>query len=215
MKKFIIYKLIQNWRDGLKKFTIIFLVALLIFSSSSIVVKSGFKIWPGKLTITMNEWYDQWEETKYNKIYVTNPYSHGINVSAQIDHPSYDAISDDYYLIPDLSWVKVYPKSQYLPPQSTKPFEISIIVPKNNQSNHFNESWETWVTFNSDLYPGGLSGMNFQVELSVKLFINTPEGEKTQTIYYYLIFLIFFILIMIALVVFYYIRKKKGFLIQK
>ena len=183
-------------------------MALLIFSSSSIVVKGGFKIWPGKLTITMNEWYDQWKETKYNKIYVTNPYSYGINISVHIDHPSSDAISHDYYLIPNLSWVKVVPESVYLPPQSTQPFEISIVVPKNNQSNNFNENWETWVTFNSDLHPGGLSGMNFQVELSVKLFINTPVGEKIQTQYSYLILLI---LIIIALVVLYYFRKKKGF----
>ena len=185
----------------------------LIFSFSSTVVKGGFKIWPGKLTITMNEWYDKWEETKYNKIYVTNPYSYGINVSAHINHPSVDAISDDYSRIPDLSWVQVIPESIYLPPQTTKPFEIVIEVPKNEQSNHFNENWEIWVVFNSNLYPGGPGGMNFQVDLSVKLFINTPKGEVEKS-QYLPILLFFFISIITILILIFYTKKKKGYLIK-
>jgi hypothetical protein len=212
-KKFIIYKLIQNWRDGLKKFIILFLTIILFFSIISNVAKGGFKIWPGKLTITMNEWFDKWEENKYNKIYITNPYSYSINVTVHVDHPSFEAISDGYSRIPDLSWVKVAPESLNLSPQSSEPVEIIIEVPKDEQSNHFNEKWETWVVFNSNLYPSGLGGMIFKLDLSVKLFINTPKSEFKGA-QYLPILLFFFILVITVLIFTFYFKKKKGYLIK-
>lgn len=197
----------------MKKLTILFLTFLVVFSSFSVVTKGGIEIWPGKLTITMNEWFDKWVETKYNKIQVSNPYSYGINVSVKLSHPSTEAISDEYFYIPDLSWIKIEPELMYLPPNSSNTFEVIVEVPKDEQSKHFNEKWETWVIFTSDLYPGGQGGMNFQVELAVKLFINTPKGEAVGSKYLPIVLFLFFS-IFVILIVFIYLKKRKNYQIK-
>jgi hypothetical protein len=196
-----------------KKLIILYLVFLILFLSFSIVVKGGIEIWPGKLTITMNEWFDKWVETKYNKIQVTNPYSYSINVSVKLNHPSKEVISERYFLIPDLSWIKIDPEIIYLPPKSSDKFEVIIEVPKDEQSKHFNEKWETWAIFTSDLYPGGQGGMNFQVELAVKLFINTPQGESVESKYLPIGLFLFFS-IFVILIVFIYLKKRKNYQIN-
>ena len=197
----------------MKKLIILFLAFLVVFSSFSVVTKGGIEIWPGKLTITMNEWFDKWVETKYNKIQVSNPYSYGINVSVRLDNPSTEAISDEYFYIPDLSWIKIEPEIMYLPPNSSNTFEVIVEVPKDEQSKHFNEKWEIWAIFTSDLYPGGQGGMNFQVELAVKLFINTPKGEAVESKYLPIVLFLFFS-IFVILVVFIYLKKRKNYQIK-
>lgn len=197
----------------MKKLTIVFLIILILFPSFSVVTNGGFEIWPGKLTITMNEWYDEWVETKYNKIQVTNPYSYGINVSVKLDNPSVEVISDGYSFIPDISWIKVEPSIIYLPPHSSNTFEVIIEVPKDEQSKYFNEKWETWAIIDSNLYPGGLGGMNFKVELAVKLFINTPKGEASLSQYLPIVLFSFFSFFVI-IIIFIYIKKRKSYTIK-
>jgi len=196
-----------------KKLTILFLAILVLFPSFSIVSKGGFEIWPGKLTITMNEWYDKWVETKYNKIQVTNPYSYGINVSIKLDHPSTEVISEGYSYIPDLFWIKIEPKIIYLPPYSSNTFEVIIEVPKDEQPKHFNEKWETWAILDSNLYPGGHGGMNFKLELAVKLFINTPKVEAARSQYFPIVLFLFFSFFVIFIILF-YVKKRKNYLIN-
>ena len=194
----------------MKKLTILFLAILVLFSSFSIIAKAGIQIWPGKLTITMNEWFDKWIETKYNKIQVTNPYSYGVNVSVKLNHPGTQVISEEYSYIPDLSWIKIEPETIYLPPNSSNFFEVIIEVPKNEQFKYFNEKWETWAVFTSNLYPGHQGGMNFQVELAVKLFINTPKSEAAGSQYLYIIlFLISTIFVVFIILV--YLKKRKNY----
>jgi len=196
-----------------KKLTILFLAFLVVFSSFSVVTKGGIEIWPGKLTITMNEWFDKWIETKYNKIQVSNPYSYGINVSVKLDNPSTEVISNEYFYIPDLSWIKIEPEIMYLPPNSSNTFEVIVEVPKDEQSKYFDQKWETWAIFTSDLYPGGQGGMNFQIELAVKLFINTPKGEAVES-KYLPILLFLFLSIFVVLIVFIYLKKRKNYQIN-
>jgi len=196
-----------------KKLTILFLTILVLFPSFSVVTKGGFEIWPGKLTITMNEWYDKWVETKYNKIHVTNPYSYGINVSVKLDHPGAEVIYEGYSNIPDLSWIKIEPLILYLPPYSSDTVKVIIEVPKDEQSKYFNENWETWVIFDSNLYPGGQGGMNFKVELAVKLFINTPKGEASLS-RYLLILLFSSFSFFVTFIIFIYTKKRKNYLIK-
>ena len=197
----------------MKNLTILILVFFILFSSFSVVTKGGIEIWPGKLTITMNEWFDKWVETKYNKIQVTNPYSYGINISVKLDHPSAEVISEGYFFIPDISWIKIEPETIHLPPKSSDKFEVIIEVPKHEQSKHFNEKWETWAIFTSDLHPGGKGGMNFQVELAVKLFINTPKGEAVESKYLPIVLFLFFS-IFVILIVFIYLKKRKNYQIN-
>ena len=197
----------------MKKLTILFLTILILFTSFSEIAKSGFQIWPGKLTITMNEWYDKWVDTKYNKIHVTNPYSYGINVSVKLDHPGDNTITQGYSHIPDLSWIRIEPLIVYIPPRSSYTFKVILDIPKSEQSKCFNEKWETWAVFNSNLYPGGKGGMNFKVELAVKLFINTPKGEAGISQYLPIILfgsVSFFMLFIIFLLV----KKRKNYLIK-
>jgi len=196
-----------------KRLIILFLTVLILFPSFSVVTKAGFEIWPGKLTISMNEWYDNWIETKYNKIHVTNPYSYGINVSVKLDHPGVEIISEGYSYIPDLSWIKIEPLTIYLSPHSSGTFEVIIEVPKDKQSKYFNERWETWAVFDSNLYPGSQSGMNFKVELAVKLFINTPKGEASLSRYLPIVLFSFFSFFVI-LIIFVYTKKRKNYLIK-
>jgi hypothetical protein len=192
-----------------KKLIILILAISILLPSFSIVTNAGFEIWPGKLTITMNKWYDNWVETKYNKIQVTNPFSYGINVSVRLDYPSSETISDGYSNIPDLSWIKIEPKMIYLPPYSSDKFEVIIEVPKDEQSKHFNEKWETWAVFDSNLFPGGQGGMNFKVDIAVKLFLNTPEGEAEGMQYLPIVFFVFFSFFMVLIILF-YINKRKN-----
>jgi len=196
-----------------KRLSTLFLAILILLSSFSIVAKGGFQIWPGKLTITMNEWYYDWVETKYNKIHVTNPYSYGINVSVKINNPSVEIISEGYTFIPDTSWIKIEPSVIYIPPHTSDSFEVVIVVPEDMQSKHFNEKWEAWAVFNLNLFPGGQGGMNFKVELAVKLFINTPKGEASFSRYLPIILFLFFSFFVVS-VIFILVRKKKNYLIN-
>jgi hypothetical protein len=195
-----------------KKLTILFMAFLVLFSSFS-VVEGGIEIWPGKLTITMNEWYDKWVETKYNKIQVTNPYSYGINISVKLNYPGAQVISDGYSYIPDLSWIRVEPETIYLPPKSSNTFEVIIEVPKDEQLKYFNEKWETWAVFTSNLYPGRQGGMNFQVELAVKLFINTPKSESAGSQYLYIILFLISTIFMVLIILF-FTKKRKNYKIN-
>ena len=197
----------------MKKLTIIFTIILILLSFFSVIAKGGLKIWPGKLTITMNEWYDKWIETKYNKIQVTNPYLYGINVSTKLDHPSAEVISEGYSYIPDLSWIKIEPEIIYLPPNSSSTFEVIIQVPKDEQSKHFNERWETWAVFDTDLYSETQGAMNFKIQIAVKLFINTPKSEATISQYLPIVFFLFFSFFMVFFILFYK-KKRKNYQIN-
>ncbi len=194
----------------MKKLTILILAILVLISSFSIVAEAGIQIWPGKLTITMNQWYDKWIETKYNKIQVTNPYSYGINVYVKLNHPGTQVISEGYSYIPDLSWIRIEPETIYLPPNTSNTFEVIIEVPNDEQLKYFNEKWETWAVFTSNLYPGRQGGMNFQVELAVKLFINTPKAEATGSQYLYIILLLISA-ISVVFIILLYSKKRKNY----
>ena len=111
------------------------------------------------------------------------------------------------------SWIKIEPSVIYIPPHTSDSFEVVIVVPEDMQSKHFNEKWEAWAVFNSNLFPGGQGGMNFKVELAVKLFINTPKGEASFSRYLPIILFLFFSFFVVS-VIFILVRKKKNYLIN-
>jgi hypothetical protein len=190
-----------------KKTIVLLLIFLILFTSFSLTTKAGLKIWPGKITVEMNKWHDNEKEIK-QPIQIINPYSHGVNVTSRIENPSLNIITEGYIPLPNISWIKTSPDILYIPPKSSGNFEIIINIPEKQKDFHNNEKWETGVVISSDIPigPGG-GGMNFKLEISVKLFIITPESETEGVQYYY--FFLFIFLVFIVLMISSYIRKKK------
>lgn len=159
----------------LKSLVIIFLlVTVNILLITSPIVKSGVKVSPAKLIITIEEYPEK--EIQY-KIKITNPYSQEITASLEVKHP-YE-IEENYSQIPDLSWVKVYPESLVIPSDSYEEIEVIVDIPEDKKTIHNNEKWEAWVIVTPRL-KSVLGGMALQMQLAVKLFIHTPESKMTS-----------------------------------
>jgi len=174
-------------RGNVKK--ILWFVILLVFLLQLLTtqVQAGLQIWPGKLTISMPEGYPT-ERISY-LIEVTNPYTYSVNASARVENPDVQQLTTNYSYIPDLSWITVEPETLYLPANTSSTFKVFLDVPKSEQSDYYNTSWETWVVISSDKSAGDTGGLVFQVELAVKLFIHTPsrQNEPTTGIFFILI----------------------------
>jgi len=174
-------------RGNVKK--ILWFVILLVFLLQLLTtqVQAGLQIWPGKLTISMPEGYPT-ERISYH-IQVTNPYTYSVNASARVENPDVQQLTTNYSYIPDLSWITVEPETLYLPANTSSTFKVFLDVPKSEQSDYYNTSWETWVVISSDKSAGDTGGLVFQVELAVKLFIHTPsrQNEPTTGIFFILI----------------------------
>ena len=191
----------------MKKTIVLILIFLILFTSFSFTAQAGIKIWPGKIRIEMNKWFDDEKEIT-QPIQITNPYSHGVNVTSKVENPSLKAITERYSPIPDTSWIKASPENLYIPPKSSDNFFIILNIPEDQQELYYNEKWETGVVISSDipLGPSG-GGMNFELEIAVKLFIITPKSKTEGFQYYYFFFFIF--LVFIVLMISSYIKKKK------
>lgn len=167
-------------------------------------VKSGVKVSPAKLVITIEDYPEK--EINY-KVKVTNPYSYDIRVSSRVIHP-YD-LTENYMRIPDLSWVKFLPETLDVPAKSYKEFEVLIDVPENEKTLHYNESWEVWVFVIPKILSGASGGTAIRVQLGVKLFIHTPTGtmgmQKPQSLY----LLVGIILGLVVVTTVFFIIKKK------
>jgi len=190
------------------KTIVLLLISLILFTSFSYTVQSGIKIWPGKLYVEINKWYDEEKEIKH-PIQIINPYSHGVNVTSKIDNPSQKVITDRFSPIPDISWVSTFPERLYIPPKSSENIEVIINIPEDQHELYYNEKWETRVVITSDIPIGsGEGGMNFELEIAVKLYIITPKSEAGESQYFYII-LFFIFSIIIIFIANSYIKKKK------
>lgn len=192
----------------MNKTIVLLLISLILFTSFSYTVQSGIKIWPGKLYVEINKWYDEEKEIKH-PIQIINPYSHGVNVTSKIDNPSQKVITDRFSPIPDISWVSTFPERLYIPPKSSENIEVIINIPEDQHELYYNEKWETRVVITSDIPIGsGEGGMNFELEIAVKLYIITPKSEAGESQYFYII-LFFIFSIIIIFIANSYIKKKK------
>lgn len=189
-----------------KKLIVFTLVFIILITSFSMGV-SGIKIWPGKHHVTINKWYTDANRVDRPKIQITNTESYPIEIAIRVDNPSVKALTEGYSFVPDLSWIKVIPENLVIPGEGSDFVEIIIEVPEDEQSSHYNESWEAYVVISPPLNSGG--GLNIQTELAVKLFIKTPEGEVTS-IPYLIILLFLFILTTIIYAFLSNIKKKKS-----
>lgn len=159
----------------LKLLILIFLlVAGNILLITSPIVKSGVKVSPAKLIITIEEYPDK--EIQY-KIKITNPYPQDITTSLEIKHPF--EIKENYTRIPDLSWIKVIPESLDIPSDSSKEIEVIVDIPEDKKMLYNNEKWEAWVIVTPRI-KSIFGGMVLQMQLAVKLFIHTPKSTVTS-----------------------------------
>jgi len=190
-----------------KKTIVLLLIFLILFTSFSLTAQAGIKIWPGKIRIEMNKWLDNEKEIK-QPIQITNPYSHGVNVTSKVENPNLKAITERFSPLPDTSWIKISPEKLYIPSKSSDNIYIILNIPEDQQELYYSKKWETGVVISSDipLGPSG-GGMNFELEIAVKLFIITPESEEEGFHYYYIF--IFTFLIFIVLTISFYIKRKK------
>jgi hypothetical protein len=193
---------VERW---VKKTIVFIVISFILFTSFT--AQGGIKIWPGKLGIELNKWFDEGKEIRH-PIHITNPYSYGVNVTSKIENPNSKVISEHYSTIPDISWITTSPDHLYIPPKTSKDIEVIIDIPIDQQDLYYNEKWETWVVITSDIPIGSGGSMNFELELAVKLYIITPKSEQGDSQYIYiLLFLIFAIII--SLIATSLIKKKK------
>ena len=168
--------------DGrLKKITILilfFLISGIILTPQ--IVNAGLILWPGKLTIDIPKGFPDGQIT-YNKITVKNPYDFDIIVITEIDDPPIGETTDGYTSIPDLSWVKITPETQNISARSEEYFNLSIVIPEDEKSSHFNEKWEVRVkVFKKPDYQSGNFVVN--MKLASKIYIHTPEKVNQMQI---------------------------------
>ena len=192
----------------MKKIIVLLLIFLILFTSFSLTVQAGIKIWPGKLYVEMNKWLDEEKEIKH-PIQIINPYSYGVNVTSKIENPGLKVIAERFIPIPDISWVTTIPERLYIAPKTSENIEVIINIPVDQQELHYNEKWETRVVINSDIPIGPKDGgMNVELEIAVKLYIITPKSEAEESQYFYII-LFFIFLVIIVYMISSYIKKKK------
>jgi hypothetical protein len=190
-----------------KKTIVLLLIILILITTFSISAQAGLKIWPGKIRVEMKKWFNEDEEIK-QPIQITNPYTQGVNVSTRIDNPGLSVITDSFTPIPDTNWISTSPETIYIPPKSSENIDIIINIPEDQQELYLNEKWETGVVISSDLPLGPEGGgLNFELEIAVKLLIVTPKSSEEGFQYFYIF--IFISLIIIALTLSSYIKKKK------
>jgi hypothetical protein len=189
------------------KTIVLLLIILVLFTSFSLTAQAGIKIWPGKIRVEMNKWFDEEKEIT-QPIHITNPYSQGVNVTSRIENPSLKSITDSYSPIPDISWIITSPEELYIPPKLSDKIEITINIPEDQQEFYYSEKWETGIVISSDVPLGSEGGgMNFELEIAIKLFIITPDSKEEGFQYFYIFIFIF--LIFLVLTISSYIKKKK------
>jgi len=194
-----------------RRLKLLILIFLLVIGNvlllTSPIVKSGVKVSPAKLIITIDEYPEK--EIHY-KIKITNPYSQEISADLEVLHPF--EIEENYTRIPDLSWVKATSETLDIPANSYKEIEVIVDIPEDKKTLHYNEKWEVWVIVTPKL-KSVLGGMVLQMQLAVKLFIHTPESTKTSwtfpaTYVLYSIFGVIISLMILFLTIFYFKKKR-------
>ena len=191
----------------MRKIIAIFLIFLFLFTCL-FTASSGMKVWPGKIWISINNWYDEDDNVDRTTIEVTNTESDNMTVTIRVENPDISTIDEGYSAIPDVSWVKFTPEILDLKGYEKGEIEVYIQVPESEQLLYNNEErWETRVIVSPPIDSGG--GINVQTELGVRLFIRTPSGEAEQNQYIPFVLIAIF-LIALLLGIFYNKKKKLG-----
>lgn len=180
-------------------FFIIFSLVVILGSGSA---SSSFSIWPGKLTISMNE--DFPDQAVYYKFEVSNNNPYDINITMEVMNPVPYLSNSGYTNIPDLSWVKTNQSVVNVDAGKTKFVDIFIDIPDSQKQLSYNKNWEVWIQVSADAKAVG-PGTSIVPALALKLFINTPKKEQIQNNGYFIFF--FFSLIIIVATIYIYTKR--------
>jgi hypothetical protein len=207
---YTLYGMVKVKRGVVKKIAIMVFIFSFLLMHFFPSVQASLEIIPAKLTITMPEGFPKEAVTYY--IYATNPYSYGVNASARIENPPIERLPKGYTQITDLSWITVKPEKIYIPAGSTGKFEIIIDIPEDQKPSQYNKKWETWATISSDENRGVLEGggARIQVELAVRLLINTPSSDKLAVAQSSYIIIVLIIAIITTCTVIFYSKKNRN-----
>lgn len=192
----------------MKKISTLFVVSFFLIINIFFLIppaRSDISLWPGLLKIDIPEYSD--DEIVFKEVSITNSYDYEINVISEIENPPPSDRTEGYSDIPDLSWIKVTPNPLSIPANSVGYFSIEVEIPENEQSLHYNESWEVWVKFFKEPEYG--SGTTINVKLASKILIHTPTGAKQEIAYNLFIFIVIFGVLFFLIVVYFYYKKKK------
>lgn len=134
-------------------------------------------LWPAKLNISMESFPD--EPIVFKRVQVKNPENSAVVVRSEVSHPAEQNIKEGFSFIPNLSWVSVTPKEMTIPAKSDGFFNVTIIIPKSNQSQSYNQKWEVLALF-YQVKTSTTGGVNFLVKLGSRIFINMPSDETNK-----------------------------------
>ena len=185
---------------------LLLLLLVNVFAVLPITTVAGrMAIFPSRLYIDIKSYTSQ--EVKYN-ISVYNEYSHPINVSIKIGHPSENAMLEGYSFIPDLSWIEFAPQELYIPAGSSGKFSIYVNIPDSEKPLHYNESWEVWSTTSAPTDQKGST--QIITALTTRLLITTPPGEAGLQVPSLIFILLTGIIGLIAVsIAFFFLKTKK------
>lgn len=194
----------------LKNIKVIFLASLFLMGCffyllSTSASSDGISIWPPSVTVDMKDVFPE-EEIKF-KIQVNNLYSHDINVSTKIENQISYRLKEGYTDIPNLSWIKITPNILNLSAEQSKFLEVTIDVPDEEKSLHYNERWEVCIVV-SEIKE---EHTTISTEYAIGIYIKTPEIEKAQNFDTLLLLLIGFGFIALVVYILYLIKRKKIF----
>lgn len=140
-------------------------------------VEGRITLWPAKLDISMESFPDG--PIVFKRVQIKNPDNKPVVVRSEVSHPAEDNIQEGFSFIPDLSWVSVTPEEMTIPAKSDGFFNVTIIIPKNNQPQSYNQKWEVLALF-YQVKKSSQGGVNFLMKLGSRLFINMPTGEEKK-----------------------------------
>jgi len=202
---------VASFGDGnLKKIATTIFAVLLVSSliCVQLPVQGGITLWPAKLTITIKSYSDQ--TITFKRVQVKNPNNITVVVKAEVSHPSEEGIQKGYSCIPDLSWVIVSPQEMIIPAHSEGFYNVTVDIPKEYQSVHYNRSWEVLILF-FQKRPASVGSTNIVFKLTSRVFIHTPAGEVEQQIPPDIFVVLWFVVmggLALATAVFYFRRKR-------
>lgn len=198
----------------LRNIKVIFLASLFLLGSffyllSVSVSSDGISVWPPSVTVNMKDVFPK-EEIEF-KIQVDNFYAKDINVSAKIENQIPYHLKDGYTDIPNLSWIKVTSDIFNISAKQSKILEVTINVPDEEKSRHYNERWEACVVV-SEIKD---EHTTISTEYAIVIYIQTPEKEKMQNFDTFLLLFITIGFIALAVCILYLRNRKKIFTSKK
>jgi len=194
--------------------TAIILVSIFLLESITILLSTcssagGIAVWPPDITVDMGNKFPE-GEIKFN-IQVSNRYTNDINILASIENQIPHHLRGDYTNFPDLSWITITPNDFILPGMQSKILEVTITIPDEEKSLHYNERWEACIVIAENKDTDSV----IAVEYAIEIYTKTPERAELPISNALLFFLGAVGAIAVVAVCISYIRRRKTAVAEK